>query len=90
MSKISLRNESASAKYRTAATPWTHASDDWVSPVALFAFLNNLYQFDVDVCASASNAKCRRLFTTSHNGLKQDWKSGQSHWMNPPYSEAGL
>jgi site-specific DNA-methyltransferase (adenine-specific) len=68
---------------------WQHTSDSWGSPQALFDFLDYFYRFDVDVCATAANTKCKTFFSERQDGLKQPWTPGQAHWMNPPYSKAG-
>jgi phage N-6-adenine-methyltransferase len=49
----------------------------------LFARLHARFQFDLDPCASAENAKCERYFTRAEDGLKQEW-TGRV-FMNPPY-----
>ena len=36
---------------------WRHGSDEWETPAALFDFLDGFFHFDIDVCASAPNAK---------------------------------
>lgn len=61
----------------------TSATDDWATPQYLFDYLNRIYKFDLDVCASDTNYKCANYFTIDSNGLKQDWKG--SCFMNPPY-----
>jgi phage N-6-adenine-methyltransferase len=62
---------------------FSSATDNWATPQDLFDKLNDLYQFELDVCASKENAKCKRFFTVEQDGLAQDWKG--SCWMNPPY-----
>jgi len=56
----------------------------WETPHDLFARLNALHVFTLDVCATAENAKCDRYFTPEMDGLAQDWKDHVC-WMNPPY-----
>jgi site-specific DNA-methyltransferase (adenine-specific) len=68
---------------------WHHGSDEWEAPAALFDFLDGLFHFDVDVCASPQNAKCRKFFSKDQNGLAQPWLAGRTYWMNAPYSQAG-
>lgn len=58
-------------------------SDDWGTPPDLFAELDREFHFELDVCASPTNAKCSRYFTAEDDGLIQAW-SGVC-WMNPPY-----
>lgn len=58
-------------------------TDLWETPQALFNTLNAEFNFDVDVCATADNAKCAKYFTAEQNGLAQSWSG--TCWMNPPY-----
>ena len=59
---------------------------DWETPQFLFDALDKEFGFEIDVCATAENAKCRRYFTEEDDGLAQSW-SGVC-WMNPPYGRA--
>jgi phage N-6-adenine-methyltransferase len=58
-------------------------TDKWATPQWLFDTLDAHYQFGLDVCALAENAKCKKYFTPDQNGLKQKWEG--MCWMNPPY-----
>jgi phage N-6-adenine-methyltransferase len=62
---------------------YSSRSEMWATPHALFERLDAIYSFDVDVCAVAGNAKCKKYFTPSIDGLKQSWRG--ACWMNPPY-----
>lgn len=64
-----------------------NTSDEWGTPAELFGPLNDEFRFDLDVCASAVNAKCERYFTADDNGLWQPWAPARC-WMNPPYGAA--
>lgn len=57
----------------------------WATPQDLFDVLHREFHFEVDVCAIAENAKCPVYFTPEMDGLKQNWKAGVVHWMNPVY-----
>lgn len=59
------------------------ASDDWSTPQDIYDRLNLEFAFDLDVCATAANAKCARYFTPDQDGLAQTWEG--ACWMNPPY-----
>lgn len=61
-------------------------TDEWATPQGLFDEWNEAYQFELDVCATAENAKCKDFFTKEQNGLAQDWY-GKRCWMNPPYGK---
>jgi phage N-6-adenine-methyltransferase len=63
---------------------FTSVTDLWATPQNFFDAQNSLYgPFDIDVCASADNAKCNVYFDQTVDGLKQTW-TGKC-WMNPPY-----
>ena len=61
-------------------------TDQWATPQKFFDQWNSKYEFTLDVCADASNAKCANYFTEEQDGLKQEW-TGRC-WMNPPYGRS--
>ena len=61
-------------------------SDEWGTPQAFFDKLNMIYNFTLDPCATAGNAKCNKFYTMEEDGLKQDWQ-GETVFVNPPYSK---
>jgi len=56
---------------------------DWATPQWLFDQLDKEFHFTLDVCATATNAKCEKFYTVFDDGLKQQWEG--VCWMNPPY-----
>ena len=58
-------------------------STEWETPQEFFDILNRVFRFDIDVCATKKNTKCKRFFTPEINGLAQDWIG--TVWCNPPY-----
>lgn len=52
---------------------FSNNSDEWATPQELFDSLNSEFNFDLDVCANASNHKCEDYFTIEDNGLVQNW-----------------
>jgi phage N-6-adenine-methyltransferase len=65
---------------------FSSGSDEWATPQKTFDDLNREFgPFDLDVCATASNAKCSRFYDKAANGLEQDWAA--KNWCNPPYSQ---
>lgn len=66
------------------APHFSSATDQWATPQSFFDTLDAAYRFELDVCADAGNAKCRRYFTEHDDGLAQEWAPARC-WMNPPY-----
>jgi phage N-6-adenine-methyltransferase len=66
------------------AVHFSSATDEWSTPQTFFDALNAEFGFTLDVCATDTNAKCKRYFTRADDGLKQPWGSDRC-WMNPPY-----
>lgn len=64
-------------------------SEEWETPQDLFDRLNATYNFDLDVCASAENAKCKKFITKETDSLSQNWAELAKGWcwMNPPYGK---
>lgn len=58
-------------------------TDLWSTPQEFFNKYNDIYHFDVDVCAIPENAKCKKFYTPEMDGLKQEWTG--VCWCNPPY-----
>lgn len=62
-------------------------NDDWATPLKHFNKLNEIFKFDVDVCASDDNHKCDHYFNKYNRpALSQDWR-GMRCFDNPPYSQ---
>jgi site-specific DNA-methyltransferase (adenine-specific) len=59
-------------------------STEWGTPQDLFDELNKKYRFTLDPCGTAENAKCKRFFSASEDGLSKSWK-GERVFCNPPY-----
>ena len=56
---------------------------EWETPQWFFDKLNAQFKFNLDVCATPDNAKCKRYFTKDDDGLQRKWTG--TCWMNPPY-----
>lgn len=61
------------------------ATCEWETPQDFFDALNAEYHFDLDVCATAQNAKCQNFYTCEDDSLKKEWRG--NCWMNPPYGK---
>ena len=66
---------------------FSSAKDQWATPQDFYDGLNSHYNFTLDPCADATNAKCSTFFTEAQDGLSQDW-GGHTVFCNPPYSKA--
>ena len=62
---------------------FSSATDEWETPQDFFDRLDAEFRFDLDVCATPQNAKCKTYFTKADDGLTQDWIG--TCWCNPPY-----
>lgn len=68
---------------------FSSATDLWATPQETFDKYHAVHNFNLDVCATPDNAKCKNYFTPEVDGLKQQWQG--ICWMNPPYGrEIGL
>ena len=63
---------------------FSSATDMWATPQDYFDKLDNIFEFTLDPCVTAENAKCEKFFTEADNGLDQSW-DGERVFMNPPY-----
>ena len=57
------------------------------TPKYIFDWLNDEYQFDIDLCASDQHHLCDNYLTKDNNALWVDWSKGyRVGFCNPPYS----
>jgi len=71
---------------RRANVHFSSVTDLWSTPQQTFDVLNQEFQFTLDVCATAENAKCAAFYSPAEDGLAQSWNG--VCWMNPPYGRA--
>ena len=65
------------------------SSSEWSTPRWLFdACALRWGPFDLDVAATAANAKCERFYTRADDGLVQPWDGRV--WCNPPYGRGEI
>lgn len=82
--KRSVTGEHAPAPRRAAILPSQRS--DWGTPPAFFAAIDEVFHFTLDAAASEENAKCKRFFSESDDGLARSW-SGEVVWLNPPFGD---
>jgi len=58
-------------------------SVEWETPDDLFARLDAIHGFEVDLCATQVNAKCEKFYSKEDDSFSKDWVG--ICWMNPPY-----
>lgn len=63
---------------------FSSASDDWATPQDFFDKLHEEFNFTLDPCADAENAKCSKFYTKEQDGLTPSWE-GERVFCNPPY-----
>ena len=66
------------------ALMFSSKSNEWATPVRLFADLDAEFHFDLDPCATPENAKCRDFYSIDNDGLTKNW-GGRRVFCNPPY-----
>ena len=62
-------------------------TDEWATPISLFAELDKEFHFDLDPCSTHENAKCKDHYTIDDDGLAKNW-GGRRVFCNPPYGRA--
>jgi phage N-6-adenine-methyltransferase len=65
---------------------FTSRTEEWETPLYVFKAIDMEFRFQVDVCASLENTKCKIFFDKNVDGLKQEWSPFRC-WMNPPYGK---
>lgn len=80
-SRNGLRESAKPAKFNRIH--FSLYSSEWRTPPELFASLDSIYKFTIDVCATPENALVDRYFTKEVDALSQEWEG--VCWMNPPY-----
>lgn len=71
-------------KSRLNTALFTSRSEEWETPAYVFRPLDSEFHFQVDVCATTENAKCKIFFDKFSDGLEREWSPFRC-WMNPPY-----
>lgn len=61
-------------------TRTVNSKDEWETPQYFYNLLDEEFRFDIDPCASESNAKCKRWLSD----YKEPWGRGWA-FVNPPY-----
>jgi len=61
--------------------------DDYGTPLKLFVYWNDIFDFDADLAANANNAKCAKYVDKEQDFFTLRDLRG-NFWLNPPYGEA--
>ena len=62
-------------------------SDSYRTPPWLFKWLDNEYDFDIDICASDENHLVSNYYTEENSSIEQNWsQKGSMGFCNPPSS----
>ena len=48
-------------------------SNEWATPTDFYKELDAEFHFNLDPCATLSNAKCKRFYTIEDDGLTKEW-----------------
>lgn len=59
-------------------------SIEYETPQILFDKLDKEFNFNLDVCASDQNYKCKKYYTKEDDCFTKEWMG--NCWMNPPFS----
>ncbi len=51
---------------------FSSSNNNWATPQGFFDKLNEEFHFELDVCATSENAKCKKYYSPEEDGLKQD------------------
>lgn len=73
-------------KSRMTTGLFSSRTEEWETPQYVFDWLNEQFDFNLDVCATIDNAKCKEYFDKSINGLNKKW-GNRKCFMNPPYGK---
>lgn len=60
-------------------------NNDYETPQEVFEHWHKLFDFELDVCASADNAKIPSFLSKEDDCFMMPWK--RRNWMNPPYGK---
>ena len=66
--------------------------DYFETPPDLFKLLNDIFNFQIDICANKNNALCKNYYTNDgvNDALTKNWSDHFNiAFMNPPYSKKG-
>ena len=58
---------------------------EWATPSDFWAAVNDEFQFELDACATAENAKCENFISPEQDGLVTAWANRT--WCNPGFGK---
>lgn len=62
-------------------------TNEWSTPQNFYDELDKEFNFTLDTAATEENAKCKRFYTESDDGLTKTWDR-ENIWCNPPYGRS--
>ena len=66
---------------------YSSRSEEWPTPAAFYEQMNTEFRFTLDPCATPENAKCRKFYSKTEDGLRQSW-GRHVVFCNPPYGRS--
>lgn len=81
-----INTSAETSKSKLTSGLFTSRTEEWETPQYVFDILNKDFKFQIDVCATSENSKCKIFFNKTVDGLQQEWSPFRC-WMNPPYGK---
>jgi phage N-6-adenine-methyltransferase len=69
---------------------YSSKDSEWGTPRKIFDPIDDIFGFNLDVCANTDNARVDRFISKEENAFLVDWSVGSGKtvaWMNPPYGK---
>lgn len=71
-------------------TLFSRNSDEWETPLEIYASLDAEFHFTLDPCATADNHKCDTYYTAEDNGLTKNWGGAKSILQSPIFADRNM
>jgi phage N-6-adenine-methyltransferase len=67
---------------------FSSSNNNWATPQDFFDKLNEEFHFELDVCATSENAKCKKYYSPVEDGLNPPYGREIGKWMKKAYESA--